>query len=79
MSSAIPVQPVPAAGGYKGETSTFGDISSLYRFFMTKSIRASLSSPPLAKDVGELEFVFDKSALRLYTKVDGTLRYVQFT
>lgn len=52
---------------------------SLMRFFATKKLRASLTSPPLAKDVGELEFVFDKTALRLYTKVDNTLRYVTFT
>jgi hypothetical protein len=42
---------------------------------MAKKLRASLSSPPLAKDVGELELILDKSALRVYTKVDGTLRY----
>lgn len=52
---------------------------NLMRFFATKKLRASLTSPPLAKDVGELEFVFDKTALRLYTKVDNTLRYVTFT
>jgi hypothetical protein len=42
-------------------------------------IRPSLSSPPVARDVQEFTFVFDKTLLRLYTKIDGTLRYVQFT
>lgn len=79
MSSAVPKSPHLKAGTYDAEPSTFGDINSLLRFFATKKLRASLSSPPLAQQVGELEFVFDKTALRLYTKIDGTLRYVVFT
>lgn len=75
MTSPIPVQPYTKAGNYDKEVSVQTDISSLTRFFATKKLRASLSSPPLAKDVGELELVIDKTALRVYTKIDGTLRY----
>lgn len=79
MSSPIPKSPYLKAGTYDQEASSFGDMNNLMRFFMTKSLRASLSSPPLAKDVQELSLVYDKTAQRLYTKVDGTLRYVVFT
>lgn len=77
--SVDPVQPVLKEGGYGSEVSSFGDINNLFKFFATKKLRASLSSPPLAHQVGELEFVYDKTQQRLYTKIDGTLRYVAFT
>jgi len=75
MSDPIPVQPFGKSAGYGNEIAVQTDINSLLRFFATKAMRASLTSPPLAKDVGELEVVVDKSALRIYTKIDGTLRY----
>ncbi len=79
MTSPIPVQPTLKEGQYINELSSFGDLNNLFKNFATKKLRASLSSPPLTKDIGELEFLFDKSALRLYTKIDGTLHYVTFT
>lgn len=79
MSSPDPKQPYLKAGTYDKEPSTFGDMNSLLRFFATKTLRASLSSPPLAHDVEELTLIYDKTLLRIYTKVDGVLRYVQFT
>lgn len=74
-----PKQPVLKSGNYIDEVSAFGDLNILLKNFMTKKIRASLSSPPLLKDVGELEFVIDRTTLRLYTTINGALRYVQFT
>lgn len=79
MSSPKPQPVVPKSGGYARESNTFSSFNDLYRFFATKSLRASLTSPPLAHQVGELEFIWDKTLNRLYTKSDGTLRYVQFT
>lgn len=55
------------------------DYNALLRFFATKAMRASRTSPPLAKDVEELTWVYDKTLNRLYTKSDGTLRYIAFT
>jgi hypothetical protein len=71
--------PTPREGGYGQEQSISGDLNSLFRFFASKRLRASRNSPPLAKEVGELEFVWDKTLKRLYTKSDGSLRYVAFT
>lgn len=79
MSSVLPQQPFLKSGTYDKESSSYTDIQSLMKNFATKTLRPSLSSPPLAKDVAELTFVYDKTANRLYTKVDGTLRYVAFT
>ena len=76
--SATPQPPVLRAGLYD-EPATFGDITAIFRWMVENHIRPSLSSPPLAKDVQELTFVWDKTLNRLYTKSDGTLRYVQFT
>jgi hypothetical protein len=79
MSSPVPQQPYGKAGNYASEVSVQTDINAMLRFFATKALRAALSSPPLAKDVEELTFVFDRATLKLWTKVNGTLRYVQFT
>lgn len=79
MASPVPVQPTLKESQYESELSSFGDINNLFKFFMTKQLRSSLSSPPLAKDVEELGLVFDKTLLRVYTKVDGVLKFVQFS
>lgn len=79
MSSPVPKSPYLKAGTYDQEASTFGDVNNLLRFFATKSLRASLQSPPLAYQVGELEFVFDKTTLKLWTKIDGVLKSVTFS
>ena len=79
MSSPVPKSPSLKSGTYEHENNMFSDLNNLSRFFATKALRAALTSPPLAKDVQELTFVYDKILNRLYTRVDGTLRYVQFT
>lgn len=79
MVSPIPKQPFLRAGTYDDEANTFSDINDIARSFATKALRTSLSSPPLAKDVQELTLVYDKTANRLYTKIDGNLKYVAFT
>jgi hypothetical protein len=73
--STDPKQPVLKAGLYDNEAGIFTDINALLKHFATKKLRPSRTSPPIANDVGELEFVIDKAALRIYTKVNGTLRY----
>jgi hypothetical protein len=79
MVSPNPKQPVLKAALYSDEPSSFTDLQILFKQFMPKKMRPTRTSPPIANDTGELELYFDKTALRLYTKVDGTLRYVQFT
>lgn len=79
MVERNPVQPSLKAGLYDNEVSQFTDLNILLRNFMTKKFRPSLSSPPLLKDIGELECVMDKTLLRIYFKIDNTLRYIQLT
>lgn len=79
MSSTIPIQPTLKSANYDDELSSFTDLNNILKNFMTKKLRSSLSSPPLAKDVGELEIVIDKTLRRVYTKIDGILRYVSLT
>lgn len=79
MVERNPVQPSLKAGLYDDEVSQFTDLNVLLRNFATKKLRPSLSSPPIANDVGELEFVFDKTTLKLYTKCNGTLVSVTFS
>lgn len=76
--SVIPQPPVLRAGNYD-EPATYSDIQAIFKWMIENHARPSLSSPPLAKDVEELTFVWDKTLNRLYTKSDGTLRYVQFS
>lgn len=77
--SVNPKQPVLKAALYADETSSFTDLNVLFKNFMPKKLRPTRTTPPIANDIGELELYFDKTALRLYTKVNGALRYVTFT
>lgn len=79
MSSPNPISPYGKSGNYIDEVSTSGDINALLRFFASKKLRNSLSSPPLLKDVPEGEMILDKTALRIYVTVDNTLRYFELT
>lgn len=77
--SVNPKQPVLKSALYTDEPSSFTDLNILFKQFMPKKMRPTRSTPPIANDIGELELYFDKTALRLYTKVNGSLRYVVFT
>lgn len=77
--SVNPKQPYLKTGLYKDEPGTFADLNAILRNFATKKLRPSRTSPPIANDIGELEFVYDKTAHRLYTKVNGALKYVAFS
>lgn len=77
--SVLPQPTVSKSGGFETESAIFTNFNDLYRFFQPKRIKTSLASPPLTKDIGELELVFDKTTLKLWTKVDGVARFVQFT
>lgn len=79
MVERPPVQPTLKEGHYDQEQSSFGDLNIVLRNFATKKMRASLTSPPEAHMVGELEMVFDKATLRIYTKINGSLVYFQGT
>jgi hypothetical protein len=75
---AVNPQPLTLrSGAYADEPATFGDVTSLAKYLNENHVRPSLSSPPLANDIGEFEFVLDKATLRLYTKLDGNLVYFQ--
>lgn len=77
--SVNPKQPTLKEGGYDSEIASFGDFNNLFRNFATRALRPSRTSPPIANDVDELTAVIDKSTLKIYWKVNGTLRYVQLT
>lgn len=79
MVNPDPKQPFLSSGLYGDEPATFQDLNNILKNFMTKKLRASLTTPPLLKDVGELELVYDKTLNRLYTNVNGALKYVAFT
>lgn len=61
------------------EVATATSISDLQRYFSPLILKVSKNTPPLTVDVKELQWTFDKTALRLYLKVDGVMHYVQFT
>lgn len=79
MSSPNPQPAVPKAGGYQNESSSFASFNDLFRFFQPLAIKVSKNSPPIATDLKEMQWTFDKTTLKLWIKVDGTARYVQFT
>lgn len=73
-----PQPPTLRAANYD-EPATFADISGIFRWIVENHMRPSLTSPPLAKDLEEFTFTYDKTLHRLYTKIDGNLKYVAFT
>lgn len=77
--STNPVQPTLKQGLYGDETGVFTDMNSISKFFATKKLRYSRTSPPILADVPEGEFILSKSELRIYIRVDGVLRYFQLT
>lgn len=79
MTSPSPVAPTPKSGGYQQEPNTFSSVTDLFRFFQPKSIQMATASPPSTNQLNEGELVFDKTTLRLWTKLDGTARYVQWS
>lgn len=74
-------QPIgPKSGDYGREANTFAAFNDLFRFFATKRLKVSRNSPPVLNvDVSEGELILDKTALRIYTVVDNTLRYWSLT
>ena len=79
--SVTPKPPVLRTGVYDDEPATFGDITLIFRYMLQNHVRPALSSPPIARDVDEFTLVMDKTASppRLYTKLDGSLYYLEFT
>ena len=74
--ATTPRQPSLKEGGYGQEQSSHGDINNLSRFFATKKLRYSLTSPPLLKDTPEGEMVLDKTLNRIYLQVNGSLKFI---
>lgn len=80
MVSPVPQPVVPKAGLYTEPSNTFTDMTGAFQFFQPKLFKMSKNSPPLLNiDVIEGEMVIDKTALRIYTCLNGALRYVQLT
>jgi len=80
MTSAVPQPTVPKEGGFTKEANTFASFGDLFRFFQPRIIKVSKQSPPVLNvDVHEGELIWDRTANRLYTVSNQTLRYVAFT
>ena len=79
MTSPVPQPIAMKSSTQNNEVSIATSISDVNRFFQPRIFRTSRNSPPDIVDVDERTLVFDITALRLYTKISGTLRYVQFT
>lgn len=80
MTSPLPQPIAPKTSTQNNEVSIATSISDVNRYFQPLRFRISRQSPPVLNiDVFEGMLVFDKTALRLYTVLDNTLRYVQFT
>lgn len=79
MVTPVPRQPFGRSSGYDQEVDIQTDINSLLRFFATKKLRYSLTTPPLLKDVPEGEAILDATAHRIYVTVGGVLYYIALT
>jgi len=77
--ATTPKQPYLKEGAYDQEQASHGDLNNLFRFFATKKLRYSLSSPPILNDVPEGEMVLDKTLGRIYIQVNGVLKYWSLT
>ena len=80
MTSPIPKPVAPKSSTFTDQVATATSFSDLQRFFQPIILRISKNSPPILNvDVSEGQILLDKTALRIYTVVDNTLRYWSLT
>jgi hypothetical protein len=80
VTSPIPKPIAPKSSTFTDQVATATSFSDLQRFFQPAILRISKHSPPvLDKDITEGQLLLDKTALRIYTVVDNTLRYWSLT
>jgi hypothetical protein len=78
--SVVPQPIAPKSSTFTDSVATATSFSDLQRFFQPLIMKISKNSPPvLNKDVFEGQIILDKTALRIYTVVDNTLRYWSLT
>jgi hypothetical protein len=80
VSSPIPKPIAPKSSTFTDGVATANSFADLQRFFQPAILRISKHSPPVLNvDVSEGQLLLDKTALRIYTVVDNTLRYWSLT
>jgi len=80
MTSPTPQPVAPKSSTQNNEVAIATSISDVNRFFQPKIFKISRNSPPLLNvDVTEGTLVLDRTAGRLYTVLNGVLKYVAFT
>ena len=80
MSSPLPQPIAPKSSTYPDDPSLATSFSDLQRYFQPQILRISKNSPPvLDLDITEGQLLLDKTALRIYTVVNHTLRYWSLT
>jgi hypothetical protein len=79
MAEPVPQPIAPKTSTQNNEVAIATSFSDVQRFFQPLTVKVSKNSPPTANDTKEMQWTFDKTALRLYIQVDGVSRYVQFT
>lgn len=79
MSSPIPAPLAPKSSTFTDQVATATNFADLQRALANLQIRVSKNSPPNSNDLHEMQFIFDKTTLKLWIQVNGVGRYVQFT
>lgn len=80
MTSPVPKPIAPRTSTQNNEVSIATSFDDVNRFFQPKIFTVSRQSPPVLNvDVTEGTFVIDRTALRVYTVINNTLRYWSLT
>jgi len=80
VSKPLPKPIAPKSSTFPDDPSLTTSFSDLQRFFQPLALKISRNSPPVVnKDVKEGQLILDKGALKIYTVVDGNLRYWSLT
>jgi hypothetical protein len=80
VTEAVPSPIAPKSSTFTDGVATATSFSDLQRFFQPITLRVSKHSPPvLNKDITEGQLLIDRTAGRLYTVINGVLKYLQWT
>jgi len=80
LTNPAPQPIAPKSSTFTDQVATATSFSDLQRYFQPIILRISLHSPPiLNKDITEGQLLLDRTALRIYTVVNGALRYWSLT
>ena len=79
MSSPTSKTIAPKSSSFTDQVAIATSFADVQRYYQPLQIQLAQVSPPNINQLNERQLVFDATAGRLYTLLNGAVKYVQFT